>query len=183
MEVSIFVAIFASVKETDMKIKRNIKIEEITHDELVDLFSTALCGSNKFGADYDTDWHKNLPDAKKQGDCFEDALADVLLNGGSIRIVDLLAEGEKYGNLSFEYVEPYTFDVLDPSEDEKDDCCVAYSVDLDAVIDGLESACGSKDEWIREAADRFIDDERFDFDLDDGETLLQIITFGEVIYG
>lgn len=74
--------------------KTKITVTEINHEELVDLLSTALYGSSWFKADYDSSIYNTLK--KTTGDCFEDKLADMLLAGHKITIVDHEAEGESY---------------------------------------------------------------------------------------
>ena len=76
--------------------KTNINVTDFEHEELADLLSTALCGSSWFGAGYDHKIYDSL--LEKQGDCFEDALADMLLAGHKIRFTDYYAEGEKYSD-------------------------------------------------------------------------------------
>jgi hypothetical protein len=74
--------------------KTKITVTEFTHEELVNLLSTALYGSTWFEASYDKNIYRSL--LKIEGDCFEDALADMLLNGHKITITDYEAEGESY---------------------------------------------------------------------------------------
>ena len=74
--------------------KTEIKVTELEHEELVDLLSTALYGSTWFDASYDKDIYEKLE--QTHGECFEDKLADMLLNGHKITITDLEAEGESY---------------------------------------------------------------------------------------
>ena len=74
--------------------KTEIKVTEINHEELVDLLSTALYGSSWFDAEYDKEVYKSL--TKTKGECFEDKLADMLLAGHKITIIDLEADGESY---------------------------------------------------------------------------------------
>ena len=74
--------------------KTEIKVTSMTHDELVDLLSTALYGSQWFAASYDKNIYESLEN--KQGECFEDKLADMLLAGHKITITDVEADGEKY---------------------------------------------------------------------------------------
>lgn len=74
--------------------KTKITVTELTHDDLVNLLSTALYGSTWFEADYDNDIYNSLKN--KEGDCFEDKLADMLLAGHKITIFDHEAEGESY---------------------------------------------------------------------------------------
>ena len=76
--------------------KTKITVTSIDHDELVDLLSTALEGSNWFGASYDSDTYKKLENTT--GECFEDKLADMLLAGHQITITDYEADGESYSS-------------------------------------------------------------------------------------
>lgn len=76
------------------RMKTEIAVTSIDHDELVDLLSTALEGSNWFGASYDRDAYNKLENTN--GECFEDKLADMLLAGHYITITDYEAEGESY---------------------------------------------------------------------------------------
>ena len=55
-----------------MKLKNNTEIIDITHDDLVNLFSTALYGSSYLSAEYDEDFYNSIPNDKKEGDCYED---------------------------------------------------------------------------------------------------------------
>ena len=76
--------------------KTKITVTEINHEELVDLLSTALEGSSWFGASYNSDIYKKLENTT--GECFEDKLADMLLAGHQISIIDYEAEGESYSS-------------------------------------------------------------------------------------
>ena len=76
--------------------KTKITVTAIDHDELVDLLSTALYDSSWFGADYDSDTYKKLENTT--GECFEDKLADMLLSGHHITIIDYEADGESYSS-------------------------------------------------------------------------------------
>lgn len=152
-----------------------VTISEITHEELVNLFSTAFYGSTYLEADYTN------PSLKEDGDCFEDILAKNLLAGDSIVVTDWYAEGEAYGSL------PHIID--------DDDECVHYTVILEDIRRGLErSANGTfntgDDRWAEQARrsakisfNSFIDNEAVDFDLVRADILMQIILFDEIIYG
>lgn len=76
--------------------KTKITVTEISHEELVDLLSTALYDSSWFGASYDSDIYKKLKNTT--GECFEDKLADMLLAGHQITIIDYEADGESYSS-------------------------------------------------------------------------------------
>lgn len=76
--------------------KTKITVTSMDHDELVDLLSTALEGSNWFGASYDKTLYESIQET--HGYCFEDKLADMLLSGHQITITDYEAEGESYSS-------------------------------------------------------------------------------------
>lgn len=153
--------------------KIHTKIEGLTQDDLVNLFSTALYGSSYLSSDYEEAVDKS------DDDCYEDILAKILLNGGRILITDFYAEGCHYGYL------PYEMD-----EDEN----VTYSVRLNDIIFGLEQAA---DGTFNSQSEAFVEDERrfarksfdafqsesCDFDLTYADCLMQIILFNEIIYG
>lgn len=149
-------------------------VEEISHEDLVDLFSTSLCGSSYLSADYDDSDIESDED-----DCYEDVMAKILHKGGRIRITDFYAEGSHYGNLDFQ---------IDENEN------VTYFVGFDDVKRGLEKAVNgtfnsqsedladSERRFARQAFDSFLS-EACDFDLTYADCLMQIILFDEIIYG
>ena len=154
--------------------KTKTTITELSHDDLVDLFSTALYGSSYLGAYYDEEIEHD------DKDCFEDILANILLHDGSITITDYFAVGCVYGSL------PHGID-----EDEN----VAYLVTYDDIKRGLERAAdgtfnAGDDKWTeqtkrsaRVSFDSFMDEDRCSFDLVRADILMQIILFDEIIYG
>lgn len=154
--------------------KARTTIEEITHDDLVNLFSTALYGSSYLGAGY------NYSFDLAEYDTHEDAIAAVLLKGRQIRVTDYYAEGSSYGNL--------------PCEIDADEECATYTVTLEDIKNGLAKAadgtfnsrseCFVKDErrFARNSFDSF-QSEACDFDLTYADCLMQIILFDEIIYG
>ena len=153
--------------------KTQTTVSEITHDDLVNLFSTALYGSNYLSASYDERIDED------DDDCYEDVLAKILLSGGKIQITDYYAEGCDYGNL------PRRMD-----EDEN----YTYTVTLEDIKTGLAKAANgtfnsqSKDfvederRFAKRAFDSFVT-EACDFDLTYADCLMQIILFNEIIYG
>lgn len=159
-----------------MKIKSEVTIDEITHDDLVNLFSTALYGSSYLSADYDEAIEHD------EEDCFEDELAKILLHGGSIQVTDHYAEGCAYGKL------PHTID-------KYNDECVTYTLTFADVVKGLTNAAngtfklsGKKvyQEQDKKAAKVSFDnlaEESLEFDLVRADILMQIILFDEIIYG
>lgn len=157
--------------------KTKTTITELTHEDLVNLFSTSLYGSTYLEADYTN------PSLKEEGDCLEDILAKNLLAGDSIVITDWYAEGEVYGNL----------DHIVDDEDE----CVHYTLNLEDIRRGLERAANGTFTITTKLGEDYIkgekDSARFsfnsfannmlDFDLVGADILMQIILFDEIIYG
>lgn len=144
-------------------------VMDVNHDDLVDLFSTALYGSYVFGCVYDSVEYHALPNAD-DNDCYEDVLAKLLLAGKSIEIIDKQSEDEDdhYGNLNHKW--------------DNDDEVMVYIVTLKDIIDGLQRALDCDDEWILMCVHNFAT-QNGNFDLYQAEALLQYIIFGEVIYG
>lgn len=157
-----------------MEFKKQVTITEITHDDLVNLFSTALYDSTYLDADYPKS------DIYEEDDCYEDKLAKALLNGQTIVVRDTYAEGCVYGNLPYE---------IEGCEEDEDIANVAYKVTLEDVKKGLEKAGSGtfkinfdgEEEFGVKAFDMFANEDFFD--LAYADCLMQIIVFGELIYG
>lgn len=155
--------------------KTKTTITELTHDDLVELFSTALTGSSYLGADYE----ESIEHDEK--DCFEDILANILLHGGCIKVNDYYSEGDVYGEL--------------PHELDEENECTTYFVTYDDIKRGLERAAdgtfnAGNDKWTeqtkrsaRVSFGSFMNEEACDFDLVRADILMQIILFDEIIYG
>ena len=156
-------------------------IEDLNHEDLVNLFSTALYGSTYLSVEYDK------PVDSNDDDCYEDEIAKVLLNGGVVRITDGYAEdGEIYGNLSCEV-----------KENEDGDLVSTYFVTLEDILNGLGKAANGtfnlREDVGADYADRneafakrsfnaFAYDER-EWDAITADCLIQIILFNEIVYG
>lgn len=142
-------------------------ITEINHDDLVNLFSTATYGSTYFDvAKKKKDYYgTELEDAN---DCREDTWAKVLLAGKPVYVFDYYSEEVAYGNL--------------PHEWDKERDAMIYTVTLEDIKKGLQKALDNGD-WDAKCAFDLINDDACDLDLTEAENLLQIITFGEAIYG
>lgn len=136
--------------------KTKITVTALSHDELVDILSTGLYGSSWFEADYDRNIYDSLEN--KIGDCFEDALADMLLAGHKITFIDYYAEGESYSNKCIGF--------------DKD--AAIYAVDLKDFLKVASTKEGY--ELINEILDG-------DGDFYTGDSFLQRVVFGEEIYG
>ena len=152
--------------------KTQVTITEITHEDLVDFLSTALYGSPYLSADYD-----ETTIEQDEDDCYEDRIAKTLLDGFSVNVIDTYAEGCVYGNL------------LHKINEETED--VSYMVTLVDIKLGLEKAGSGtfkinfdgEEEFAREAFESYVNEESLDFDLTYADCLMQIIVFGELIYG
>lgn len=149
--------------------KLEVKVTDITHDDLVNLFSTAIYGSYNFmvrkrKGDY---YGTPLEDAN---DCREDAWAKILLAGGHVYVYDINAEDddEFYGTLPHLYCESRE--------------SMRYILTLEDIRKALEKAFSRRD-YVYDVACKFLRADDEDFDADDADTLMQYIVFGEVIYG
>ena len=143
-------------------------ITEINHDDLVNLFSTATYGSEYFSVLKKKEYYYGT-ELEDDNDCREDTWAKVLLSGKAVYVLDYFSWSEEdyYGNL------PHTWDENRES--------MKYTVTLDDIKKGLQKALDNGGQDAKCAFDLI--NEEGCFDLTEAETLLQIITFGEVIYG
>lgn len=138
--------------------KTEIKVTALNHEELVDLLSTALYGSSWFDASYNKEIYGSLKDT--QGDCFEDKLADMLIAGHKITIVDCEAEGEKYSDKCVAFEGEYQNAV--------------YEVSMQDFLDVASTKEGFKllEEVLDGSGDYYTAD-----------AFLQRVVFGEEVYG
>lgn len=156
--------------------KTQLTITELTKEDLVDLFSTAFYGSNYLSADYEEAIEYD------EEDCHEEILAEILLNGGAIKVTDSYADGCHYGNLRYQFNEDYD---------------ATYYVTLEDIKKGLEKAANGtfnlrpdvgadyadrNKECARSCFNAFAFDER-EWDALTADYLMQIILFDEIIYG
>ena len=143
-------------------------ISDINFEDLVDLFSTALYGSQKFGAYYNKSDYEKCTD-KKDGDCYEDKLARILLNGGTVVVFDLYAEMDEdfYGDLPHKWNEKH--EVMD------------YTVSIKDIEVGIQKAIDNGG-WSAECARDLVNHEDGNLVLQEAEEVMQWILFGESIY-
>ena len=153
--------------------KTKTTITELSHEDLVNLLSTATFGSSWLSCSISQatrDAIKDLP-----GDCREGIWANALLNGFPVYLTDHQADGFYYGG--------HDHGITD------EDGSVTYRITLEDVIAGLQLALDGdfapNDEEEVELAARCVlhlRDESFDFDATDAEILAQIIMFNSIIY-
>lgn len=153
--------------------KTKTTITELSHEDLVNLLSTATFGSDWLSCSVASLTHELRA---KPGDCREDVWARALLAGDPIYLTDHQAEGCTYGDRGS----------LTNDEDES----AVYRVGLSDVIAGLQFAMDGDfepgDEDERELAARaaiHLADNSSQFDNAEAEILCQIIMFGSIIYG
>ncbi|MCQ2232473.1 MAG: hypothetical protein MJZ30_11560 [Paludibacteraceae bacterium] len=72
----------------------NIRITSLSHEDLVEIFSTGTYGNCYIDVDYQ-DEDENTKFGYSEDDCYEDKIAKCLLNGGSIKVIDIAADGEE----------------------------------------------------------------------------------------
>lgn len=138
--------------------KTTINVTEFEHEELVDLLSTALYGSSWFEADYDSKIYETLK--VKNGECFEDKLADMLLAGHKITIIDHEADGVSYSTKFVRFDGEYESAIYEIGL--KDFLNTASTKKGYQLVEEVLS--GDGDYWT-------------------GDAFLQLVVFGEEIYG
>ena len=151
--------------------KTKTTITGLTQEDLFALFCTATEGSSwlDITAPERTGIEVN-PD-----DFPEDVWAKSVLAGHKLKCFDYYAEGETYGSLGR---------VI------KKDGTGVYFVGLKEIIDGLQKCADgtfTDDEgersWLKECYDDLTHDDACQLDLPEAEALMQVIMFGELIYG
>ena len=143
--------------------KTRITVTELSHEDLVDILSTALYGCDYLRVDYNKETWSEIPEDKKEGQCYEDHLTDMLLNGHYIAATDIYADGEIYGKRKHP---------MPASVDKKGN--VTYCLALQDLLWACSSPRGYKliTEILSGEGDYFT-----------ANNLLQIALFGEEIYG
>lgn len=129
-----------------------VKILKLTLEELSDIISTAFYGNDYMAVDYEgnpSTFH----------DCFEDNVAQVLLDGGTILVTDQAPlEGDTYGDLP-KYVD--------------NDGYITYKVTLEDILKGASNS------ECFEMIQSLLNGEG---DMYTGWNLFQMIVFGEIVY-
>lgn len=149
--------------------EKAILITGITQEELSNFLCTAVYGSNIFGIVYKKKDYYGT-ELEDDDDCREDKWAKLLLSGKPVYVLDYYAEDEDefYGNL------PHKWD-----EGRE---AMWYALTLHDILLGMQNAF-NKSEWMAKTVLAIGDEENGDYDLNEAEGLLQMIVFGEVIYG
>lgn len=148
-----------------------VQVTELTHDELVDILSTALYGCDYLQVNYDRKTWEAIPAEKKEGNCFEDRLADMLLNGHAIELTDIESEGELYKVRGVPCRVRKEVSEYNPNASYE---VSVYVVNLKAILRACSSPKGNQllMEVLNGQGDYFT-----------ANDLLQLTMFGQVIYG
>lgn len=151
--------------------KTRITVTELSHEDLVDILSTALYGCDYLQVDYDRKAWEAIPSEKKEGDCFEDRLADMLLNGYTIELTDIESDGELHKVRGVSCRVRKEQSMYNPNESYE---VSVYMLNLKAILRACSSPRGYKlvTETLSGEGDYFT-----------ANNLLQIALFGEEIYG
>lgn len=171
--------------------KATFNVKELSHEDLVNWLSTATYGNEGqiHISPGDIDW-KNLTSA----DTLEDSWADILLNGGTLVVADMNADPcydikdvdqlEYYGAkginwLSTKYQE-FTNSIVDlfgKVHHTSKLIVPSYVINLDTILAGINHDT-EESKFLVE--DMFICDS---YDMYTAYNLLQVVVFGEIVYG
>lgn len=151
--------------------KATVNVTELTHEELVDLFSTAFYGNEYMTATYNNHIYQKIKedhpiDQTNHQECWEDILAHMILSGSHIWIIDTEADEAIYGTLPH-LTSPDWPELLYEGQ-------VAYKVFYKDILKGCSTEEGYK--LIQDIISG-------EGDLYTAWNLMQIIVFGEIIYG
>lgn len=150
--------------------KTRVVISDITHDDLVDLFSTALYGSSWLGCDYRVDDNCKVVEMKPS-DCIEDRIARCLLCGKKVELLDRYAEDEDdHYNSAIEHYW------------DKDEECMCYKISLSDIEKGLSRILAGQG-WGAKYVMELVNKDDGNFDQVAAESIMQRILWGQEIYG
>lgn len=162
-------------------------VNKLTHDELVNLFSTAT-----YGNDYAimVKPSKEFEGLKLDAQSIEDFWVSILEQGGSLWVYDLYDEStskedvEYYGKQGINWVETDYKRVINKVVDILGRVHVigkfsapAYKITMKTLIAGINANTKESSRLVQEL---FIDE---DYDLYTAYNLMQVAVFGEIIYG
>lgn len=152
----------------------------LTHEDLVNILSTATYGNNGIKCNVRKSDYINYITDDSDDKCREDIWADVLLNGGKIQIDDIYSgedeldsntdvEKAKYGNL------PAHLKKIHNDFFDEDYYVISYEVGLNDIIEGIKKSTDNYN-----LAEDVISGNG---DMYDAYNLIQEIIFGEIVYG
>lgn len=156
-----------------MKAKVKVTSVELTHEDLVTLFSTALYGNSAIECHYNKSDYPNIK--FEESDCYEDVIAKILLGGGEVEIVDNEGFDTNEEDVSFYGIEGINWNDCYAEDDGYGNYIPTYKINLRCILNGIETERG-----YELAKELLIDEEG---DMWTAYNLLQIIVFGEEVYG
>ena len=142
-----------------------IEVTSLTHEDLVDFLSTALYGCDNFEvgvASNSKHLYNKCKEEMGEAFCWEDGLAEVLLGGGELEVTDYYAEED-----------PETFVAKGTAVSCDEDGNVTHRINYEDVLKGCSLGYKYAEElFINEGGDYYT-----------AWNLLQLVVFGELIYG
>lgn len=150
--------------------RTKVVVTDITHDDLVNLFSTALYGSSWLGCEYKIDNNKKEVEFKET-DCYEDKIARCLLEGKKVELLDRYAEDE---------TDSYNSAIEHYWNNEEE--CMCYKISLSDIESGLSRILASQG-WGAKYVMSLINSDDDDFDQAAAESIIQRILWNQEIYG
>lgn len=148
-------ASFTIISISTIHIETEVKIKSLTFEELSDILCTAFYDNPCMSVDRGEGCKPSI-----YHHCFEDNLAQILLDGGHIEVTDCnAAKDEHYGKLEY---------IVSPDE------FIYYKVTLKDILEGA-----SNPECLRMIQDILSGEG----DMYTAYNLIQTIVFGEIIYG
>ena len=142
-------------------------IIDIDQEDLSDFFSTATYGSEYFDIKCPKGSYKGT-DLEDDEDCREDMWAKVLLSGKPVYVYDYYSEEESYGDKPHKWI--------------ADKEAMRYTITLEDIKVGIQKCLDSDNDYLQKCARNLING-CYDLDLPEAEAILQVIVFGELIYG
>lgn len=164
-----------------MNVKTKVESISVDREDLISLLSTALYGDDTFMVFSDPEF-SNI----KSGDCYEENLADILLKGGYICVVDTLnsnEHSEKCKNHS-KVLEVAEYSALCYQPEE---FAPLYHLTLNRIKTALSEIISGDItcKYTKTLKNNYknVFEEDFGGDFIDGYNLFQYIIFGDIIYG
>lgn len=162
--------------DNNMTAKFEITDIVLTHDDIVNLISTAFYGNPAVAYEYDKALYPNIEFC--DCDSAEDVIAKILLNGGNIIVTDNEGGEDEQEDVEF-YGKPFVNWQSTSIEEYVGWLGTTYfpryTINLQNLINGIKSEKGY------ELAKQLLIDE--EGDMWTAYSLLQIILFGEEVYG
>lgn len=125
--------------------KVEIKVTELTHEELAAIIEKGILEIDYFRVDYDHKFYDSIPDCEKEGEDEKDRIADVLLHGGFLRVVDWMGDGHIHAADGVPAkTEPLAWWDADTNELTSDAQIAVYTLKLEPIL----RACSSENGFV-----------------------------------